>query len=193
MKDLVEEAQRLQSLLESQGWSFCFIGGLAIQRWSEPRLTRDVDVTLLTGFGGEEVYVDFLLKQYEPRRPDAREFALTHRVLLLKTPSGMGIDVALGALPFEQSAIARSTKLEYAPGFVLRTCTAEDLIVMKAFADRPQDGRDIRAILVRQGTGNLDWNYILHQLTPLAELKEQPEIVTGLKKLRDQVKATEPQ
>ena len=40
MKDLVEEAAELQTLLESKGWAFCFIGGLAIQRWSEPRLTN---------------------------------------------------------------------------------------------------------------------------------------------------------
>jgi hypothetical protein len=46
MKDLVEEAAELQALLDTKGWEFCFIGGLAIQRWSEPRLTKDMDLTL---------------------------------------------------------------------------------------------------------------------------------------------------
>ena len=32
MTDLVHQAQELQAVLESQGWSFCFIGGVAIQR-----------------------------------------------------------------------------------------------------------------------------------------------------------------
>lgn len=32
MIDLVEEAAELQILLEGQGWDFCFIGGLAVQR-----------------------------------------------------------------------------------------------------------------------------------------------------------------
>jgi hypothetical protein len=68
---------------------------------------------------------------------------------------------------------------------------AEDLIVMKAFAGRPQDHRDIRGVLVRQGTRNLDWKYIVKYLSELAEAKEQPEIVTELLKLRDEVKATE--
>ena len=192
MKDLVEEALDLQTLLEAQGWEFCFIGGVAIQRWSEPRLTKDMDITLLTGFGHEEPFVDFLLRHYTARRPDAREFALINRVLLLRTELGTGIDVALGALTFEEKAVHRSQVLEYAPGIRLRTCTAEDLIVMKVFADRPQDQRDVRGILVRQGTRKLDWRYIKDELRPLCELKEQPELLDRLLKLRDEIKATEP-
>jgi len=155
MIDLVEEALELQGLLASQGWDFCFIGGLALQRWSEPRLTKDMDLTLLTGFGREEPFIDFLLCHYTPRRQDAREFALCQRVLLLQSASGIGIDIALAGLPFEESAVRRAVMVEYAPGILLRICSAEDLIVMKAFADRPQDRLDLRGILVRQGNDRL--------------------------------------
>lgn len=191
MKDLVEEAAELQTLLESKGWDYCFIGGLAVQRWSEPRLTKDMDLTLITGFGDEEPFVDFLLGHYTPRRQDARDFALTYRVLLLQTASGIGIDIALAGLPFEELAVRRSKWVEYAPGIKLRTCSAEDLIVMKAFADRPQDRLDLRGILVRQGTGNLDWNHIWEQLTPLVEVKESPEILIHLKGLLAAVRESE--
>lgn len=180
MKDLVEQALELQALLEKQGWQFCFIGGVAIQRWSEPRLTKDMDITLLTGFGGEEPFIDFLLQHFASRIDDARAFALRNRILLLKTPEGTGIDVALGGLPFEEEAVRRAQLLEYAPGISLRTCTAEDLLVMKAFASRPLDWNDVRGILVRQGTRNLDWPYIRRQLQPLCEIKEAPEIMMQL-------------
>ena len=136
MRDIVEQAAELQALLEKQGWRFCFIGGIAIQRWSEPRLTKDMDITLLTGFGNEEPFIDFLLQHFESRISDARAFALQNRILLLKTAEGTGIDVALGGLPFEEEAVRRSKLLEYAPGISLRTCSAEDLLVMKAFASR---------------------------------------------------------
>ncbi len=192
MKDLVEVAAELQTLIQSKGWKFCFIGGLAIQRWSEPRLTNDVDLTLLTGFGGEEVFVDELLRHYQPRRPDAREFALRSRVLLIQTADGIGIDVALGALPFEEIAIQRSRMMEFAPGIELRTCTADDLIVMKAFADRDQDRIDLEKIMIRQGTSNLDWKYIHKHLIPLCELKEAPDIITRLDQLKRKIAATEP-
>ncbi|MFO1437673.1 MAG: hypothetical protein U1F81_05075 [Verrucomicrobiaceae bacterium] len=192
MKDLVEQAAELQALLEKQGWRFCFIGGIAIQRWSEPRLTKDMDITLLTGFGNEEPFIDFLLQHFESRISDARAFALQNRILLLKTAEGTGIDVALGGLPFEEEAVRRSKLLEYAPGISLRTCSAEDLLVMKAFASRPLDWNDVRGILVRQGTKKLDWPYIRCQLQPLCELKDAPEIMTQLEKMHREVAASEP-
>jgi hypothetical protein len=37
-------------------------------------------------------------------------------------------------MPFEESAVARATPYEFAPGIFLVTASAEDLIVMKAFA-----------------------------------------------------------
>lgn len=192
MTDLVQQARDLQTLLETQGWRFCFIGGIAIQRWSEPRLTKDMDLTLLTGFGKEQPFVDFLLQHFDSRISDAREFALTNRILLLRNEHGTGIDIALGALPFEEEAVDRAQELEYMPGVALRTCTAEDLLVMKAFASRAIDWNDVRGILVRQGTRKLDWSYIRRQLQPLCDLKEAPEIMTQLEGLRKEVAASEP-
>ncbi len=71
-----------------------------------------------------------------PRIENARDFALQNRVLLLKSIDGLGIDIALGALDFERSAVERASEIEVLDGKYLRLCTAEDLIVMKAFADR---------------------------------------------------------
>ena len=184
LAELVELAQELQAFCISRNWKFCFIGGLAVQHWSEPRVTTDVDLTLLTGFGHEESYIDEWLRHYKSRRPGAREFALHNRVLLLEAKSGLGIDVALGALPFEEGAVKRARNLEIVPGVRLRFCSPEDLIVMKAFANRDFDWRDIRMTIVRQGTTGLDWRYIRKQLKPLAELKEEPEILSQLEALR---------
>ena len=68
-------------------------------------------------------------------------------------------------------------------GIGLRTCSAEDLVVLKAFAGRGQDWVDVERIIVRQ-TGKLDWNYIREQLQPLAELKEMPDILDQLERRR---------
>jgi hypothetical protein len=51
--ELFREAQVLQQFLVGRGWGFCFIGGVALQHWGEPRVTRDLDLTVFTGFGGE--------------------------------------------------------------------------------------------------------------------------------------------
>lgn len=47
-------AGEVQVVCLEHGWRFCFIGEVTVQRWGEPRLTQDVDLTLLTGFGREE-------------------------------------------------------------------------------------------------------------------------------------------
>ena len=187
MRALYEFAAEAQRFCEGHQWRFCFIGGIAVQRWAEARLTTDVDLTLLTGFGREEEFVDKLLGRFPGRIPDAREFALRNRVLLLASPEKIGIDVALGGFPFEVSAVNRATEFEFLPGVRLRTCSAEDLIVFKAFAGRPLDWHDVKMTISRQGESNLDWTYIDRELEPLCELKGQPEIMQQLKQLRLEV------
>jgi hypothetical protein len=54
MNPILEAARDFQTFCETNGWKFCFIGGLAVQRWGEPRQTQDADLTLITGFGQEE-------------------------------------------------------------------------------------------------------------------------------------------
>jgi hypothetical protein len=181
--DLLDVAREMQDFCEKHNWKSCFIGGIAVQRWSQARVTRDVDLTLLTGFGDEGFFVDALLTHYTPRVADAAQFALRSRVLLLNSPSGIGIDVSLGALPFEHLVVQRATPFEFAPGLALRTCSAEDLMVMKLFASRAIDIRDAEGIAVRHDKA-LDWRYIEEQLTPLAEAKEDPEILRQLDRIR---------
>ncbi|MGH7633146.1 MAG: nucleotidyl transferase AbiEii/AbiGii toxin family protein, partial [Gemmatimonadaceae bacterium] len=136
MIELFRQALRVQTFIEAQGWHACFIGGVALQHWGEPRATRDIDLSLFTGFGGEAPFVDRLLRSFPARVEDARRFALDHRVLLLRTaaPSAVDVDIALAALPFEDEMISRAIRVEFQPGVKLRICSAEDLLVMKAFA-----------------------------------------------------------
>ena len=179
-------AEELQRFCEERDWRFCIIGGLALQHWGEPRVTRDVDVTLLTGFGGEEPFVDALLGKYAARVDHAREFALERRVLLLQTPTGVGLDVALAGLPFEQGVVRRAIMAPFTQTLSLRVCSADDLIVLKAFAGRTRDWADIETILSRQ-RGKLDWAFIWQELRPLCVLKEAPELLDQLERLRQQI------
>lgn len=171
MNPLFRAAAEVQAFFAERDWRFCIIGGLAVQRWGNPRSTQDVDLTLLTGFGGEELFIDEILGVFRARLGDAREFALKRRVLLIWSSDSVPIDVALGAMPFEESAVARSTPFVIGDGVALLTCSAEDLIVYKAFAGRTQDWADIEAIHDRQGA-KLDRAAIWSELRPLLELKE---------------------
>jgi hypothetical protein len=185
MTNIFAVAAQLQDFFERKQWQFCIIGGVAALHWGEPRVTRDVDVSLLTGFGGEEAFIHELLNSYRPRVENALQFAIRNRVVLLEADGGIGIDVALAALPFEQSAVSRARLQEVAPGVRLKICTPEDLIVFKAFAGRPVDWRDVEGVIARAGRSTLDWKYIEQQLTPLAQAKEEPELLRQLRDIRD--------
>ncbi|MGI8843976.1 MAG: hypothetical protein ACR2HZ_09775 [Gemmatimonadaceae bacterium] len=140
----------------------------------------------MAGFGGERPIIAVLLADFAPRITEAAVFAERHRVLLLRTDDGFAIDVALGAMPFEARGIDRATDAELAPGATLRTCSATDLVVHKAFAARPQDWVDVEGVLVRQ-SGALDWPQLWADLTDLAALKEAPELVDELEHIAQRV------
>ena len=187
MNPLLAAALEIQDFCRAQHWRFCFIGGLAVQRWGEPRLTQDADLTLITGFGGEAAFVDTLLAHFAGRLPDAREFALRNRVVLLRSSGGVPLDLALGAMPFEEHAVARASDFAIGPGVVISTCGAEDLIVFKAFAGRGRDWLDIEGIAVRQ-SGRLDEPLIWAELAPLLDLKETPDDAQRLRAILDRTR-----
>jgi hypothetical protein len=152
LSPILEAALELQAFCSLQGWRFCFIGGIVVPRWGEPRTTADADLTLLTGFGGEE------------------------------NCNSVGLDVSLGGLPFEERLIERSSDFAIGSGQSLHTCSAEDLIVLKAFAGREIDWFDVQGVAVRQA-GRLDETLIFRELDPLIELKGTPEAGERLRQI----------
>jgi hypothetical protein len=188
MTTLIEAAREINDFLEQQGWRYCVVGGIALSRWGEVRATEDVDLCLLTGLSEERKFIDVLLQHFAARVSRPAEFAELNRVLLISAGNDVGIDVALAWTPFEERMIDRATPFSYAPNLSIPTASAEDLVVTKAFAARPQDWIDVRGILMRQ-KGKLDWDDILRELSPLCELKEAPEIVDQLLATRVEVDA----
>jgi hypothetical protein len=158
MKSLFLAAAELETFLIEQGWRYCFIGGIALQRWGQPRLTNDIDLTILAGFGNEAAFVDALLGRYHARIPDGRDFALSHRVLLLESQDAIPIDVALGGIAFEDQLVSRATRYEFLPDVSL-------LNMLSGGPDRPQGIRQPAQRL--GGCGN---NHCSSAGTPRLEL-----------------------
>src|SRR5438105_3963710 len=76
MNALYAAALEAQQFMQRNGWRLCIIGGVAVVRWGAPRLTQDVDFTLLTELGREDTFIDRLMENFQPRIPNARQFAL---------------------------------------------------------------------------------------------------------------------
>ena len=179
---LLEAAQEIQQFCRSRNWRFCFIGGIAVQRWGEARLTRDADLTVYTGIGDELRYIEALLGAFKSRFESAREFALGHRVLLLRASNGIPLDVTLGALPFEDKAVASASAEEIVAGVRLQLAPPGALVVFKVFANRPQDWLDVEGIIVKSGH-LINWEEVRADLAVLLELNDDTTALGRLDEL----------
>lgn len=188
MNGLFHAALEVEQFMRQQNWRFCLIGGLSVIRWGQPRATQDVDFSLLTGFGGEQEFIDRLLARFPGRVPNAKDFALQHRVVLARTAEGVSLDIALAGFPYEEKVIKRASEYSFAEGVCLTTASAEDLVALKAFAGRDQDWFDVRGIIARQRK-RLDWDYIIAELTLLSELKPGSDVLQHLETIRQEVEA----
>ncbi|MFQ5739027.1 MAG: hypothetical protein ACE5JX_08420 [Acidobacteriota bacterium] len=180
MNPIFRAAWEFEQFMSARHWEFCFIGGLAVQRWGKPRFTADADLTLMTGFGTEARFIEAILGSFSGRIPTARQFALDSRVLLVQASNDIPVDISLGALPFEAETVQRATLWKIDTTVALTICSAEDLIIHKCFANRQQDWLDVAGIIGKQ-QHRLDQALLLRELKPLAELKQSPQLVDRLK------------
>ncbi|MDO8681355.1 MAG: hypothetical protein Q7R30_22790 [Acidobacteriota bacterium] len=178
---LVEATVEVQAVLSAAGIRSCVIGGLAVQRWGEPRATQDVDFSVLAPPGEEQRPLDLLLEAFTPRRADARAFAIANRVLLIQSTNKVAVDVGLAASPFEVEVLDRSSAWDFADGLSIVTCSAEDLVLYKLVAGRARDVADIEGIVRRQASV-LDVERIRRFGVLFAELKEEPDLLRSFER-----------
>lgn len=141
---------RLARLLDAAGIPYMVIGGQAVQLYGEPRLTRDIDLTLGIGVEGldrvEAVCRDAGLRVLAP---DPAEFARDTMVLpAVEDRTGIRVDFVFSFSEYERQAIGRSREVRLG-GSGVRFAALEDLVIHKLVAGRPQDVEDVRSILLK--------------------------------------------
>jgi hypothetical protein len=159
-----------------RGIPYAIIGGMAVQRWGTPRLTQDVDLTIMLVPGEERPILEEIAAAFPARTQNPVEFALRHRMLLLRVPNAADVDLSLGLPGYEDEVIARAVEYNLGRGRKVRLCSAEDLIIHKAVAGRPQDLLDIEGILLRQQE-HLDVSYIRNWRKVFAELLGTDDVI----------------
>lgn len=163
------------------------IGGVAASLLGRPRATRDVDALVWLADLDDWAHLVNSSKRhgFEPRIDDPVGFARRSRVLLLRhARSGIDIDVALGALPFEEEAVMHAVDVKLGT-LRIRIPRPDDLVIMKAIAHRPRDIADIEAVL--EAHPNVDRARIRSYVKEFAELLDQPELLSDLEILLKRV------
>lgn len=173
--------------LESHDLEYALVGGLAASLRGRVRVTDDVD--LVVRF---DVYQALnFAERLNPEKfagfiPDVESVARSAFLLpLVHKQSGIQLDLAIGVSGFEEQIVSRATKLTIANRRV-PVATAEDLVLMKLLAGRPQDNQDIRGIVATVGL-TLDWDYLLS----VAEQLDQAlalDLSTRIRSLKEDVR-----
>jgi predicted nucleotidyltransferase len=142
--------------LESLGLPYMLIGGQAVLLYGEPRLTRDIDVTL--GAGPERLPELLSLATEWGWRVLAEaplEFVQKTMVLPCVDPqSQMRVDFIFSHSLYERQAIERARPVQIGNTRV-KYAAVEDLIIHKIVAGRPRDLEDVRGILLKKPPADL--------------------------------------
>jgi len=163
------------------------IGGVAVIARGVPRTTRDVDLTVEGGkLELPDLVVQLEMVGFEPRIDGAIAFGAANQVLLLRhTSSGVDIDLSIAWLPFETEAIAAAESLNLA-GAQVRVARAEDLVIYKAIAFRPQDQQDIERLATLHGD-TIDFDRVRRIVGQFAEALDEPERAVQVEQLLTRV------
>lgn len=136
--------------LDKHGLPYMIIGGQAVLLYGEPRLTRDIDITLgLDTDGLDQVLSVVQELELKPLPKNTKSFVKETMVLpSLDTTTGIRVDFIFSFTPYEIEAIRRSKKVIILDREV-NFASPEDLVVHKIFSGRPRDMEDVRIVLVK--------------------------------------------
>ncbi len=150
------------------------IGGQAVLRYGEPRLTKDIDMTLGLWPQQLDKVLEFIEGMDLALLVDIAFIEQTLVIPVQDQETGLRVDFMLGFTPYEQEALrrAQSVLMESTP---VRFATLEDVIIHKCIAGRPRDLEDIKSILRKNPSA--DTAYIHDWLKQYESLTGEPLVL----------------
>ena len=158
------------------------IGGQAVLLYGEPRLTRDIDITLGVNIDKIKELLKIIKElSLRPIPENIEPFVKETMVLpVIEETTGIRVDFIFSFTPYEREAIERG-KTVTLNGNEVVFISPEDLIIHKIFADRPRDIEDARAILLKNSS--MDKQYIRKWLTEFDKVQEGSIFLETFKRL----------
>jgi len=129
---------------------YMVIGGQAVLIYGEPRLTRDIDITMGISVDGLDKVKKIIpiigLKSLVQKE---KEFVERNMVLpTIDQKSGIRVDFIFSFSLYERQAIERAKDIKLGNSFV-RFASLEDVVIHKVIAGRARDLEDVKSILLK--------------------------------------------
>lgn len=141
---------RIARELDRAEIAYMVIGGQAVLLYGEPRLTRDIDITVGLDPGGLARILKVVRRLglrvlVDPAEPFVRD---TLVLPCLEETSQIRVDIVFSFSAFEQAALERAHPQPIG-GTTVRFASLEDLVIHKIVAGRPRDLEDVRVLLLK--------------------------------------------
>ncbi len=136
--------------LDKKGIPYMIIGGQAVLLYGNPRLTKDIDITLGVDIDRlaavREVCTEIGL-EIIPK--DIKAFVAQTYVLPARhRTSTIRIDFIFSFSPYEKQALSRVNKINIQDTLV-KFASLEDIIIHKIISARPRDIEDVKSIMTK--------------------------------------------
>jgi len=162
--------------LKEHDLPYIIIGGQAVLLYGEPRLTRDIDITLGVSIDLLETLLSVIKElSLKPLPEDTEKFVRQTMVLpALDEATGIRVDFIFSFTPYETEAIKRAKRVTILDQKV-NFASPEDLIIHKIFSGRPRDIEDVRTVLVKNP--DIDKQYIRRWLKEFDNSSEENNFI----------------
>ena len=181
--------RRIAGGLKQASIPYMVIGGQAVLLYGEPRLTRDIDVTLGIGVG-ELARIKKVLPAMGLKILVKNDREFVERTMVLPTKdkeSEIRVDFIFSSSPYERQAIGKARDIKLGRTRV-KFASLEDVVIHKLISGRPRDLEDIKSILVKNP--RYDSDYISGWLREFDQsLKEN--FLEAFKKTEEEVRELE--
>jgi len=177
-----EILSKIGAILKKHNIPYMIIGGQAVLLYGEPRLTRDIDITLGVNTG----YFDELLTvvrelSLKPIPENIKLFVQQTMVLpALEETTGIRVDFIFSFTTYEIEAINRVRKITIMEQEVC-FASPEDVIIHKIFAGRPRDIEDVRSIILKNS--DMDIQYIRRWLKEFDKSSDKKDFLKTFEKV----------
>ncbi|MCM8795517.1 MAG: nucleotidyltransferase [Candidatus Omnitrophica bacterium] len=179
---ILRALKNIVSFLEKNNIDYCLFGGLAMQLYKRIRATRDIDLMIAV----EQNKIADLVNQIQ--QEEGFSFDKKKGVIKLKglellrviytdrdTGFEIFIDLVTATTEFPKQILKRKRKDDFL-GIAVNVVSLEDLILLKAIADRPIDFVDA-AFLCKENKEIINKNYLKIWAKKLGVLDRVKEIL----------------